>query len=93
MEAGTSYPSGVPEFTPVFSEVRVTRSLVLCVPFVNRCLFFCTFSFDHYVAVLLRYTDSDCHYLLNIKKCLSGKSVSMLVSLVRSLVDFNESLK
>ena len=30
---------------PVFSGVRVTRSLVLCVCFVDRCLSFCTFSF------------------------------------------------
>ena len=29
----------------VFSGVRVTRSLVLCVCFVDRCLSFCTFSF------------------------------------------------
>jgi len=28
---------------PVFSEVRVTRSLVLCVCFVDRCLSFCIF--------------------------------------------------
>ena len=34
---------------PVFSEVRVTRSLVLYVCFVVRCLSFCTFSFDHCV--------------------------------------------
>jgi len=34
---------------PVFSGVRVTRSLVLCVCFVNRSLSFCTFSFDHCV--------------------------------------------
>ena len=34
---------------PVFSEVRVTRSLVLCVCFVDRCLSFCTFYFDHCV--------------------------------------------
>ena len=33
----------------VFSGVRVTRSLVLCVCFVDRCLSFCTFSFGHYV--------------------------------------------
>ena len=33
----------------VFSRVRVTRSLVLCVCFVDRRLFFCTFSFDHCV--------------------------------------------
>ena len=30
---------------PVFSGVRVTRSLVLCVCFVDRCLSFCIFSF------------------------------------------------
>ena len=32
-----------------FSEVRVTRSLVLCVCFVVRCLSFCSFSFGHCV--------------------------------------------
>ena len=31
----------------VFSGVRVTRVLVLCVCFVDRCLSFCTFSFGH----------------------------------------------
>ena len=30
---------------PVFSGVHVTRSLVLCVCFVDRCLSFCTFFF------------------------------------------------
>ena len=34
---------------PVLSEVLVTRSLVLCVFFVDRCLSFCPFSFGHYV--------------------------------------------
>jgi len=34
---------------PGFNGVRVTRSLVLCVCFEDRCLFFCTFSFDHCV--------------------------------------------
>ena len=33
----------------VFSGVRVTRSLVLCVCFVDRCLSFCPFSFGHCV--------------------------------------------
>ena len=33
-----------------FSGVRVTRSLVLCVCFVYRCLSFCPLSFGHYVA-------------------------------------------
>jgi hypothetical protein len=35
--------------TLVFSGVRVTRSLALCVFFVDRCLSFCTFSFGHCV--------------------------------------------
>ena len=34
---------------PVFSGVRVTQSLVLCVCFVDLCLSFCSFSFDHCV--------------------------------------------
>ena len=34
---------------PAFSGVRVTRSLVLCVCFVDRCLSFCPFSFGHCV--------------------------------------------
>ena len=33
--------------SPVFSGVRVTRSLILCVCFVDRCLSFCTSSFGH----------------------------------------------
>ena len=33
----------------VFSGVRVTWCLVLCVCFVDRCLSFCTFSFGHCV--------------------------------------------
>jgi len=34
---------------PVFSGVRVTRSLALYVCCVDRCLSFCTFSFGHCV--------------------------------------------
>ena len=37
-EAGTVYPSGASEFTPVLSGVRVTRFLVFCVMFC-RSLF------------------------------------------------------
>jgi hypothetical protein len=33
----------------VFNEVRVTRSLFLCVCFVDHCLSFCPFSFGHCV--------------------------------------------
>ena len=32
---------------PVFNGVRVTRSLVVYVCFIDRCLSFCTFSFGH----------------------------------------------
>jgi hypothetical protein len=39
--AGTAYQSGAPELIPGFSGIRVTRSLVLCVRFVDRCLSFC----------------------------------------------------
>jgi hypothetical protein len=34
---------------PVFSGVRVARSLVLCICFVDRCLSLSPFSFGHYV--------------------------------------------
>jgi len=34
---------------PVFSGVRVTQSLVLCVCFIDPCLSFCTFSCGHCV--------------------------------------------
>jgi hypothetical protein len=39
--SGTAYPSGAPEFTPGFSGVPVTRSLVLY--FVDCCLSFLSF--------------------------------------------------
>ena len=44
----------------IFSGIRVTRSLVLYVCFVDRCLSFCTFSLGHCVVCSSsRYTDSD----------------------------------
>ena len=55
--AETAYPSGAFEFTSGFQWVCVTRSLVLCVCFLDRCLSFCTFSFGN--CVLLRHADSD----------------------------------
>ena len=42
--------------SPVFSVVRVIRSLVLCVCFVDR---FCLFVFFNSVLSVLRFTDSD----------------------------------
>jgi len=45
------YPFGTHEFIPLCSGIRVTRSLVLCVCFVDRffLFLFCTFSFGHCV--------------------------------------------
>jgi len=57
---------------PVFSGVRVTRTLVLCACSVDGYLSFCTFSFGHCV-VLLRYTDSD--YPIGIFKPSSLKRI------------------
>ena len=42
---GATSGAGTLEFTPVFSGVCVTRSLTLCVCFIDRCLSFCTFFF------------------------------------------------
>jgi len=44
---------------PVLSGVCVTRSLVLCVCFVDHCLFFCTLSFGHYFVCSSSIYDSD----------------------------------
>ena len=49
-QKSASYLLTLPEYfrsPPVFSGVRVTRYLALCVCFVDRCLFFCTFFFSH----------------------------------------------
>jgi hypothetical protein len=47
---------------PVFGGVRVTRSLVLYVCFVDRCFLLSFFFFAIVLSVLLRYTVSDCHF-------------------------------
>ena len=56
--AGTAYRSGAPEFTPVLSEIRVTRSLVLCVCFVDLVCPFVLFLLS-IVLFVLRFTGSD----------------------------------
>ena len=43
----------------IFSEVRVTQYLVLCVCFVDRYLSYCPFLLVFVLSVLLRYMDSD----------------------------------
>jgi hypothetical protein len=54
----------------VFSGVRVTRSLVLCVYFVDRCLPFCTFSFGHCVITSGTGTHPICYF--SEENCLSN---------------------
>ena len=45
-----------------FNGVRLTRSLVLYICFVDLCLSFCTFFGVIVLSVFLRYTDSDCSF-------------------------------
>ena len=52
-----SLPEHLSSYT-VFSGVRITRSLVLYVCFVDRCLSFCPFSLTIVLSVL-RFTDSN----------------------------------
>ena len=47
-----------PNSPPVFSVVRVTRPLVLCM-FCRSLFVVCPFSFGHYVVCSSTYTDSD----------------------------------
>jgi hypothetical protein len=44
---------------PIFSRVRVTQSLILCVSFVDRNCLFVLFLLAIVLSVLLRFTDSD----------------------------------
>jgi len=46
------------------NNIRVTRFLVLCVCFVDRCLSFCTFSFGHCVVCYSSNTDSDYPFVI-----------------------------
>ena len=60
----------------VFSGVRATRSLVVYVYFVDRCLSFCTFSLGHCVVCSSSiYMDSD--YPFGISKLFSVPSTVM----------------
>ena len=66
----TDVTSGA-EFTPVFSGVHITRSLVLCVMFVDRYLSLCPLAIV--LSVLLRFADSG--YLFDIFKLFLIKTV------------------
>ena len=53
------YPSRAPEFTPVFSGIRVIRSLVLCNAVYIVVCPFVFFLLSIVLSVLLRFTYSD----------------------------------
>ena len=64
--AGTAYPAVAPRFTPGFSGVRVTRSLVLCVCFLDLSLSFfywplcCLFFFDLRILITPLLSSNSC---------------------------------
>ena len=78
--AGTTHPSGAPEFTPPpdFSGVRDARSLIFCV-FCCRSLFVLLFSFCLLALVLsvLRFTVSDYlfGFFLSFGHCIVRASI------------------
>jgi hypothetical protein len=83
-----TYPSGTPQFTSVFSWVRVNRCLVMCVCFVDRCLSFCTFSFGH----VLRFSGSIKSY---IRQCCDGNTWSFdpdKLSLLKMVTSNNNTI-
>jgi len=49
--AGTAYHSGASEFTPVFSRVLVTQSLIFLQCFADICLFLRRHSFGHCIGL------------------------------------------
>ena len=58
--AGTTYPSGAPEFIPSFKWGSCYSSLVLCIVFCRSLFVLLSLFFGHCVlAVPLRFTDSD----------------------------------
>jgi len=50
--AGTAYLSGAPEFTPVFSGIHVSQSLVFCVLFCRSLLIVFLFFFAIVVVIV-----------------------------------------
>ena len=59
--------------TPFFSGVRVTRSLILCVCFIDLCLSFFSLSLAIVLSIPLRFTDSDYPFgIFNLFILLTG---------------------
>ena len=70
--AGTTDLSGAPEFTPVFSDVRVARSLIFCVLFCRSFFVLFSFLFAIVLSVLLRFTASEYTFGI-LKPSMSNK--------------------
>jgi hypothetical protein len=77
---------------PVFKGIRVTRSLVVCVCFVERCLSFVLFSFGHcfvcpsiyvfwfplwYLQTLLVTNRCKCFVVVNDNRCFIYFSITL----------------
>ena len=79
---------------PVFSGVHVTRSLVLCVCFVDHWVSFCTFFLLAIVlSVLFRFTDSDYSFgIFKLSLHFAVRGVGSLVVLIWLLRSDNDEL-
>ena len=84
-EAGIAYPSGASEFTSICSGVRVTRSVVLCVCFVDVVCPLVLFLLAIVLSVLLQFTNSD--YPFGIFKLFLS-----LLALIRYLFSLSYSV-
>jgi hypothetical protein len=73
---------------PVFNGVRVTRSLVLCVCFVDRCLSFCPFSFSLCVVCPPSIYGFSCS--VRIGSCCSGKAYSIQHYVIKFVSDLRQ---
>ena len=64
---------------PVFSEVHVTRSLVICVYIVDRCFSFCTFTFGQCVVCFAESAEKIILVSsIYVSKCLSRLSCNVI---------------
>ena len=75
---GTAIPSGAPEFTSEFCEVRVARSLVIYVVFCSYCISFCLFLLVIVFSALLRFSASDYYFGLWYLQTLLKTEVTIL---------------
>ena len=79
---------------PVFSGIRVTRSLVLYICFVDRCLSFVLFLLAIVLSVLLQYTDSDSPFGIFKLFFLSlMESIVEIISIMKSIVELTSIIK